>query len=443
MPRLSDGRELCAYAIAHLAGFAFVTVASPWFYGTLRARNHHNLTLAGVAFAVVIGLGVLLGFLVLRRRLTEPTDDAGFAFGLALLAFIVVGLFYGLQPVDPLVPRPPPAVLSFAVINAAAAAIGTFAGGRAAVGWTGRHRDGARRAAYTALLTVAVAFPIAAVMAGGVEGAMIPDFGDNRAGHIALGMVAALIVGGVMFAVPCLLVTFLWCLLYFRMRRLPAGPIIGSGGRLTDGRDLCAYVLPHLALVGWGAVATPWIFSTLLAGHRDPRWPGLALTIVLALVVLAAFLHLRRGLARRPGEDRLGFALGLALLALIVLTAWQIWQSRHLAIQTPASSGGIGVFACAAVGTFVGAYAAIGWTRDQRDGLARALLITFVVALLAFPIAALLISGTLFVSSPTGVGNALGGFLMVLMVGAAVFVVPCLVVTFLWSLLYFRLVRVA
>jgi hypothetical protein len=326
--------------------------------------------------------------------------------------------------------------LSAATI-AASAAVGTFAGALAALRWTRHRANGPGRAVSLSLLVATVAFPVAAILAGSILGGPGPTNGPVE---IVVAIVLALIAGGITFLAPSLLLTFLWSLLHVRLKKRPApGASAARGGR----RDLSAYILAHVAAIGWGVAANPWLFWTLQTGHRDPRWLGLALLVVLALVVLAAFLFLRRGLDRGSGEDRLGFALGLALLTFIVLAGWDLWQSRLMVNPVPVSPGGVGILISGAIGTFVGSYAACGWTRDRPDGPIRALQITATVALLAFPVAALLISAAAALSTAAPIGNALAGFLMVVMVGGAVFVLPCLAVTFLWCLAYFRLVRTA
>jgi hypothetical protein len=77
---------------------------------------------------------------------------------------------------------------------------------------------------------------------------------------------------------------------------LPAPP-----ARLTDLRELSAYVLAHAAGIAWGAAVNPMIFRSLIAqGHRNLMLPGLAISIAVSVVVLLIFLFLRKAMAARP-----------------------------------------------------------------------------------------------------------------------------------------------
>ena len=74
---------------------------------------------------------------------------------------------------------------------------------------------------------------------------------------------------------------------------LPAPP-----AKLTDLREISAYVLAHAAGIAWGAIVNPMIFRSLIAqGHRNLMLPGLAISIAVSLVVLLIFLFLRKAMA--------------------------------------------------------------------------------------------------------------------------------------------------
>lgn len=67
-------------------------------------------------------------------------------------------------------------------------------------------------------------------------------------------------------------------------------------GKLTDLPELGAYVLAHALGLAWGIAANPLIFRSLVAhGYRDHLLIfGVAMSIVVAVVVLLIFLGLRK-----------------------------------------------------------------------------------------------------------------------------------------------------
>jgi len=74
---------------------------------------------------------------------------------------------------------------------------------------------------------------------------------------------------------------------------LPAPP-----AKLTDLRELSAYVLAHAAGLAWGAVVNPLIYRSLIAqGYRNLMPLGVAISIAVAAVVLVIFLFLRKAMA--------------------------------------------------------------------------------------------------------------------------------------------------
>jgi hypothetical protein len=70
-------------------------------------------------------------------------------------------------------------------------------------------------------------------------------------------------------------------------------------GKLTDVRELTAYVLAHAVGYAWAIAVNPMIFRQLVAqGYREHLLlAGVAISIVLAAVLLLIFLVLRRAMA--------------------------------------------------------------------------------------------------------------------------------------------------
>jgi hypothetical protein len=68
--------------------------------------------------------------------------------------------------------------------------------------------------------------------------------------------------------------------------------------RFTDLPELSAYVLAHAAGIAFGATVTPMIFRSLIEqGARNLMPLGIAISIVVAIVVLLIFLVLRKAMA--------------------------------------------------------------------------------------------------------------------------------------------------
>ena len=70
-------------------------------------------------------------------------------------------------------------------------------------------------------------------------------------------------------------------------------------GKLTDLREIVAYVIAHAVGLAWGFGVNPMIFRSLVAqGYRDHlMWASLAVSIAVSVVVLLIFLSLRKGIA--------------------------------------------------------------------------------------------------------------------------------------------------
>ena len=68
--------------------------------------------------------------------------------------------------------------------------------------------------------------------------------------------------------------------------------------RLTDLREISAYVLAHAACIAWSATVNPLIFRSLIAqGHHNLMLPAIAISIAVSVVVLLIFLFLRKAMA--------------------------------------------------------------------------------------------------------------------------------------------------
>jgi len=70
-------------------------------------------------------------------------------------------------------------------------------------------------------------------------------------------------------------------------------------GKLTDVREISAYVLAHVAGLAWGYGVNPMIFRSLVAqGYREHLvLVAVALGIAVSVVVLLIFLLLRKAIA--------------------------------------------------------------------------------------------------------------------------------------------------
>jgi hypothetical protein len=70
-------------------------------------------------------------------------------------------------------------------------------------------------------------------------------------------------------------------------------------GKLTDLREISAYVLAHAAGIAWGLAVNPMIFRSIVEqGYRDPLvLAAIALSVVVSVVVLLIFLFLRKAMA--------------------------------------------------------------------------------------------------------------------------------------------------
>ena len=89
-------------------------------------------------------------------------------------------------------------------------------------------------------------------------------------------------------------VSALVLLIFLLLRKAMAAP----RARLTDLREIVAYVLAHAAGIAWTAAVNPLIFRSLIAqGLRSLVLPALAISIAVSIVVLLIFLFLRKAMA--------------------------------------------------------------------------------------------------------------------------------------------------
>ena len=222
---LTDLREIGAYVLVQVIGFIFSIFVLMPVLGSLYRAGVQNL--AAASFALNIGsiLIVLPIFLFLRRAMMANVGQAsrgaaGFGFGLAFVAWVVValtignalGMSTGVSVSD---------LLPWLFNVCVAASLAAWAGGSAAYALT---RFQQSRLWRTALLTVAVpciAIPVGAALTMIMfVMACARQMGVGwslRAG--AESAVHAIFAGPVGFGVPYFLATFLWSFYYLRPPR--------------------------------------------------------------------------------------------------------------------------------------------------------------------------------------------------------------------------------
>jgi phosphotransferase system glucose/maltose/N-acetylglucosamine-specific IIC component len=92
-----------------------------------------------------------------------------------------------------------------------------------------------------------------------------------------------------------IVVSALVLLIFLLLRKAMAAP----RERLTDLREIAAYVLAHAAGIAWSAAVNPMIFRSLIAqGLHNLMLPAIALSIAVSVVVLLIFLFLRKAMAQ-------------------------------------------------------------------------------------------------------------------------------------------------
>jgi hypothetical protein len=69
-----DFREIAAYVLAHAAGIAFNSLATPAIFRGLIAQGMRNLQPVAIALSITVAIVVLLIFLGLRRAMSGPAS---------------------------------------------------------------------------------------------------------------------------------------------------------------------------------------------------------------------------------------------------------------------------------------------------------------------------------------------------------------------------------
>jgi hypothetical protein len=220
---LADLQEIGAYLLAQAVGFVSSAFVITFVLSSLYNSGVHNVVAPWIGMYVAAILIELLIFLFLRRAMTASIGQgsrpgaAGFGFGLAFVAWVVVALTIGsdkaMFPGPSTIDR-----LSWLFNVCVASSLAAGAGGSAAYALTGFLQSRPWRAASIAFVTPCVATPAIAVLVMAVSyGACAGQVTVGWAIHTgAANTMHAVLAGGLAFAVPSLLATFLWALYYLR-----------------------------------------------------------------------------------------------------------------------------------------------------------------------------------------------------------------------------------
>jgi hypothetical protein len=222
---LTDIREIGAYVLTQVIGFVFSIFVLMPVLGSLYRSGVRNLTAASFALNIVSILAALLVFLLLRRAMTANAGQvsrgaAGFGFGLAFVAWVVValtivnatGMSKGMSVSD---------LLPWLFNVCVTASLAAWAGGSAAYALTRFLHSRLWRTAFLTIAVTCIAVPVAAmftmvmfVMACARE---MRVGWSLRAG--AESAVLAIFAGRTGFGAPYLLATLLWSFYYLRPSR--------------------------------------------------------------------------------------------------------------------------------------------------------------------------------------------------------------------------------
>jgi len=220
---LTDLREIGAYLLAQAVGFVSSAFIVTFVLSSLDHAGVRNLVAPCIGMYVATILIELVIFLFLRRAMTASIGQgpragaAGFGCGLAFVAWVVMALTIGsdkaMFPGTSTIDR-----LSWLFNVCVASSLGAWAGGSAAYALTGLLQSRPWRAASMTIVTPCIAAPAVAVLVMAVSygvcaGQATVDWAIRTG---AANTVHAVIAGGVAFAVPNLLATFLWALYYLR-----------------------------------------------------------------------------------------------------------------------------------------------------------------------------------------------------------------------------------
>jgi hypothetical protein len=220
---LTDLQEIAAYLLAQAIGFVSSAFVVTFVSSTLYDFGVRNVAALWIGMCVATILIEMLIFLFLRRAMSARTGQAaragaaGFGFGLALVAWVVVALTIGS---DKAMFPGPSTIDRFAwLFNiCVASSLAAWAGGSSAYALTGFLQSRPLRAASMTIVTPCIAAPAVAVLV------MAVTYGAC-AGQATVGWsirsgtedtLHAVLAGGVAFAASTLLATFLWALYYLR-----------------------------------------------------------------------------------------------------------------------------------------------------------------------------------------------------------------------------------
>jgi hypothetical protein len=220
---LADLREIGAYLLAQVIGFILAIFVMMPVLGALYHAGVQNLSAASFALNIVLILVELPIFLFLRRRMTANVERAsrsgaaGFGFGLAFITWVAVALTIGSDrgmSAGTTVSERLPWLFDICV----AAGLAAWAGGSVAYVTTAFVQTRSWRAALMTIIAPSIALPSVAALTMGL-------FYGVCAGQVTMGWIVrtgmektahAVLAGGVAFAAPTLLATFLWALYYLR-----------------------------------------------------------------------------------------------------------------------------------------------------------------------------------------------------------------------------------
>jgi hypothetical protein len=222
---LTDLQEIGAYLLAQAIGFVFSALVVTFVLTSLYNAGVGNVVALAIGMYVATIPIELMIFLFLRRAMTAGIGQesragaAGFGFGLAFVAWVVVALTIGSDKAM----FPGPSTIdrfSWLFNVCVASSLAAWAGGSAAYALTGFLQSRPWRAASMTIITPCIAVPAVAVLVMAVTyGACAGQATARWAIRAGISdTLHAVLEGGFAFAVPSLLATFLWALYYLRLK---------------------------------------------------------------------------------------------------------------------------------------------------------------------------------------------------------------------------------
>jgi hypothetical protein len=224
--KFTNPREISAYVLAHAVGLVFGFFVSSSIFRSFAAYGFGDLLLLSIVMSIAVAAAVLLIFLFLRRLMASDSEPSlrggaiGFGIGLALIAFVLVAVIFGRDKgtFDQF-----PWTFTLCV----AGTLATWIGGLAAYSWT-RSQQRLVRVASMTIIVPCMAIPLSAVLLGAALAMAFPT--GSRVDGIQEIMLPAIVVGGYVFGIPCLLATAIWSVIYLHLTgRWHVVSISGSG----------------------------------------------------------------------------------------------------------------------------------------------------------------------------------------------------------------------